>query len=230
VAQHAQYRIAARQVGMGAVGTPDRPGAGRFPQHVKSRGVVDLTVHQHDGAERRVSKRPVRLQLRGSQELRADIRRGVHQHPAGRIQAGDGDRGLSARRRLQGSGSMPGAVGAIAVPLRKTAPGGRPQHTDFHGGTLKRACPPARAGALSTYQRLATYMVISMPNRNSTACGVSHFMTDPLEQVRSHGGGTLPPTNPHTHETTLMIFMSHPVPGPAGGGEASSASPGTMRE
>jgi hypothetical protein len=36
--------------------------------------------------------------------------------------------------------------------------------------------PLARASTLSAYQRLATYMVISMPNRNSVACGISHFI------------------------------------------------------
>jgi hypothetical protein len=54
----------------------------------------------------------------------------------------------------------------------------------------RRACPLTRAVALSTYQRLATYMVISMPNRNSTACGVSHFIANPLEQVRPHLAAT----------------------------------------
>jgi len=129
---------------------------------------------------------------------------------------------------LQGPGSMAGAVGAVAVPLGKTAPGGRPEHTNFHAGRIERACRPARAGALSTYQRLATYMVISMPNRNSTACGVSHFMSHPLGQVRFHAAGIARPMDPHTHETTLMIFMSRRHPRPAQFGVPWFA-PGTMR-
>ena len=55
-------------------------------------------------------------------------------------------------------------------------------------------------------------MVISMPNRNSTACGVSHFIAHPLEQVRPHVGARTPWMNPGAHETPLMIFMSRGSP------------------
>jgi hypothetical protein len=50
VAQHAEHGIAARQVGVGAVGAPDGPGARRFAQHVQPGGVVDLAVDQDDPA------------------------------------------------------------------------------------------------------------------------------------------------------------------------------------
>ena len=44
-----------------------------------------------------------------------------------------------------------------------------------------RVGSPAHAGERPMgYQRLAMYIVISMPNRYSTACGVSHFMTNLL--------------------------------------------------
>src|ERR1700704_6295668 len=60
-------------------------------------------------------------------------------------------------------------------------------------------------------QRWDTYIVISIPNRNSTACGVSHFMSKLLKVVT--GPMVLPmPSSPNQrhHETRVMIFMSVP--------------------
>jgi hypothetical protein len=58
------------------------------------------------------------------------------------------------------------------------------------------------------------YMVISMPKRNSVACGVSHFMSILLKVCKPASilPLRLPPANQRHHETDLMIFMSHPRP------------------
>jgi hypothetical protein len=76
---------------------------------------------------------------------------------------------------------MAAAVWAIAIPLGETAPGGRPQNPDFHKKV--GAARSTRANTLAI-QRLDTYIVISMPNRNSTACGVSHFILKLLYELR----------------------------------------------
>jgi hypothetical protein len=78
---------------------------------------------------------------------------------------------------------MAAAVWAIAIPLGETAPGGRPQNPDFH--KKAGAARSTRANTLAI-QRLDTYIVISMPNRNSTACGVSHFILKLLYELRVH--------------------------------------------
>ncbi|MHB8722750.1 MAG: hypothetical protein ACYDAH_15315 [Steroidobacteraceae bacterium] len=76
---------------------------------------------------------------------------------------------------------MAAAVWAFAIPWGKTAAGGRPQNPDFHKKV--GAARSTRANTLAI-QRLDTYIVISMPNRNSTACGVSHFILKLLFEVR----------------------------------------------
>jgi hypothetical protein len=81
--------------------------------------------------------------------------------------------------------------------------------------TERWAAPRLRARALSAYQRLATYMVISMPNRNSVACGVSHFMK--LLQMKFYDPILLRPRlgkYRRRHEIRLVIFMS-PLDRPA---------------
>ena len=50
----------------------------------------------------------------------------------------------------------------------------------------------ARESARVAGQRLAMYIVISMPNRNSIACGVSHFMADLLRWLGRIGQFTVP--------------------------------------
>jgi hypothetical protein len=84
------------------------------------------------------------------------------------------------------------ALGAIAVPLRKTTTRRRPKHMNFHkkadlkkirvkrGTSLetlkkKKVCQVALTDPPSN-QRLAMYMVISKPKRMSLAAGVCHFM------------------------------------------------------
>ena len=122
--------------GIGAVGAPDRPGARRFAQHVKSGGVVHLPVDQHDRADRRVAKRPVRLQLRGSPAVARRISGDAFTSTQrGRIQPVTAIEDCVRAGALKVPARTPGAVGAVAVPLRKAAAGGRPQYANFHGGT-----------------------------------------------------------------------------------------------
>jgi hypothetical protein len=64
---------------------------------------------------------------------------------------------------LERAGAISPAIRAVAIPLGEAAAGGRPKNPDL--------------------QRLETYIVISMPNRISIACGVSHFMMNLLELV-----------------------------------------------
>ena len=59
--QHAENRVASRQVGVGAVGAPDGPGSGRFAQHVKAGRMIDLPIDENDGNDRRVAQRARRL-------------------------------------------------------------------------------------------------------------------------------------------------------------------------
>ena len=68
-------------------------------------------------------------------------------------------------------------------------------------------------------QRLAMYIVISMPKRKSIACGVSHFMTLLLVGLltaamicrQAHLPRAGPGRNQVHHESRLMIFMSRGV-------------------
>jgi two-component system sensor histidine kinase UhpB len=49
-----------------------------------------------------------------------------------------------------------------------------------------------------------------MPNRNSTACGVSHVISALLYEVRPHGPPLRTAPNQQHHESGLMIFLSPP--------------------
>jgi hypothetical protein len=64
-------------------------------------------------------------------------------------------------------------------------------------------------------QRLATYIVISIPNRNSIACGVSHFISKLLNELRLYALPMRNSSNQRHHETELMIFMSASTAGMA---------------
>jgi len=52
------------------------------------------------------------------------------------------------------------------------------------------------------------YIVISMPNRKSVACGVSHFMTKLLMMDALTMQHLRARPNPADHESGLMIFIS----------------------
>ena len=67
--------------------------------------------------------------------------------------------------------------------------------------------PGKRAIALTCAQRLATYIVISMPKRISIAAGVSHFMQISFFEVRQHSYPLIETPNQPRNEKGLMIFM-----------------------
>ena len=130
IAQHAEHGIAAGEIGEGAVGAPDGPRAHRFTQHIESGGMVDLAVDEDDGGDGAVAYRAARLQIGIRPQLRQDVGRCIHQRPG--VAPGDGDGRLGTGTGPQSARTIPLAVWAIAIPLWKAAPGGRPQHPDFH--------------------------------------------------------------------------------------------------
>ena len=90
-----------------------------FAQGQQARGVVDLTVHQDDRANRGITQLPAGLQHRRVLQLGTDIRRGVAQNPvAAAIR--QGYRGLGTRAGIELPLAQTVTVTAIAVPLRKT--------------------------------------------------------------------------------------------------------------
>ena len=92
VVQHGKDRIAARQVLVDRVGTPERQRLAALAQHEQAGGVIDLAVDQHDAGDRRIAQRPVRLQFPVTADLLEDVWRGVEQHPVGAAVGLDEDR------------------------------------------------------------------------------------------------------------------------------------------
>ena len=186
VGEHAEDRIAARQVGVRGVGAPDRPGPGRLAQHVETGGVVDLAVHQHDAARWRVSRAARAGCSSGWRRSWARMSgEALTSAQSCGVAAAHGDRGLGSRPRAQRAAAHAGAVAAVAVPLGKAAAGGRPQYANLHSEVARRRrsrrrLAPRRRAASPRSQRFAMYIVISMPKRKSMACGVSHFISQLL--------------------------------------------------
>src|SRR3546814_12749428 len=89
-------------------------------QGQQAGGVIDLAVQQNDGTDGGIAWGTGRLQRRERLQLSADVRRGITQNPVDTVIT-DGDRRLGTRLRIERAGAQAGAVGAIAVPLRKTA-------------------------------------------------------------------------------------------------------------
>src|SRR3546814_132745 len=106
-----------------------------------------------------------------SSDLSADVRRGITQNPVDTVIT-DGDRRLGTRLRIERAGAQAGAVGAIAVPLRKTAARSGTKNTDEHGQPPK-AKPRPEPGLID--QRFAKYMVTSKPIRMSVKAGLVHI-------------------------------------------------------
>lgn len=95
----------------------------------------------------------------------------------------------------------PAQFGQLQFHCGKPPPAADPRTRIFTGGGGGERVPsrgPKALAELSATQRLATYMVISMPNRNSTACGVSHFMNDSFGN-EAHDAPPPPRVDPHTH-------------------------------
>jgi len=84
---------------------------------------------------------------------------------------------LAAFARLERAGTHTTAIAAVAIPLRKAPTGSRTQDSYQQGqqpvGCVETA--PELPGA-EPDQRFAMYELISIPKRNTTAAGVTHFM------------------------------------------------------
>src|SRR5262245_494309 len=107
-------------------------------------------------------------------DLCGDVRRRIDQGPGALGAAGNGDGGLGTRAGCESPATHAGAVPAVAIPLWEPAAGGGSQHSNLQGSA---GAARLRGLAPGLLQRLAMYIVISMPKRKSIACGVSHFMT-----------------------------------------------------
>ena len=87
------------------------------------------------------------------------------------------DLGLRTGLAREGSVTRGLAVSAVAIPLRKAPTGSRTQDSYQQGqqpvGCVETA--PELPGA-EPDQRFAMYELISIPKRNTTAVGVTHFM------------------------------------------------------
>src|SRR3546814_2960930 len=94
-----------------------------------------------------------------SSDLSADVRRGITQNPVDTVIT-EGDRRLGTRLRIERAGAQAGAVGAIAVPLRKTAARSGTKNTDEHGQPPKTK-PRPEPGMID--QRFAKDLLHSKP-------------------------------------------------------------------
>ncbi len=121
--QHGEQRETGAQVFMDHIGAPYLVRAA-FAQAEQAGGVVDLAVHQDDCADPAIAQCAAGLHRCKTLQLRADIRRGVAQHPVHAI-IGEGDGRLGAGLGPQAAIAKTGAVHAVAVPLRETTTGRR---------------------------------------------------------------------------------------------------------
>ena len=147
VAEHAEHRVAHRQVLAHAGGAPHRPWLAVLAQHVEAGGVVDLSVDQHDRGDAGVTQRARRLQRGKAADLLQHVGRGIEQHPVLVVAAG-GNRRLGAGLGADASLAQAVAVGAVAVPLRETTTGGGTEYANLHrhsrGAHGHRRCSHAR--------------------------------------------------------------------------------------
>ncbi|MNE85938.1 hypothetical protein D3C80_1829890 [compost metagenome] len=122
MAEHGEQREAGAQVLVDHVGAPDLMRAA-FTQAQQAGGVIDLAVEQDNRTDPGVAQGACGLHGGEGLQLRADIRRGVAQHPVHTV-VRQGNRRLGTRCSAQGTVAKAFAVHAVAVPLRETATGG----------------------------------------------------------------------------------------------------------
>src|SRR5690606_19406445 len=131
VPKNVEDRITLSQILMDHVGTVDIQGGLALTQHEQPCGVVDLRIHQPHGAHGSVAYGTARLQFGKVDELCEDVRRGIEQQPV-HVVAAHCDGGLGSSRRLDGALAQAIAIGAVAVPLGKSAACGRTQYSYPH--------------------------------------------------------------------------------------------------
>jgi hypothetical protein len=174
--QYVQNRQPGAQVLAHRLGSPQLQRRPVLAQQQQSGAVIDLPVDQDDRTDAGITQAMVRLQRGIGGDLLMNVGRGVAHHPLAAVDR-DGNRGLAAPARAQSSGAQATAVAAVAVPLRKAPTGSRTQDSYQQGqqpvGCVETA--PGLPGA-EPDQRFAMYELISIPKRNTTAAGVTHFM------------------------------------------------------
>ena len=104
------------------VGTPHIVRA-TFSQAQQASGVIDLAVHQNDGADTGITQSTSRLHGGKTLHLRTDVGRGVAQHPVDAV-IGDGNRRLGTCLGVQRAIAKTRAVDAVTVPLGETTASG----------------------------------------------------------------------------------------------------------
>jgi hypothetical protein len=154
VGQHGEQRKAAAEVLVDHVGAPYLVRAA-FAQAQQAGGVVDLAVQQDDGANAGVAQATVGLHRREVVQLRADVRRGIAQHPVHAV-VGERDGRLGTCPGIQAAVAKARAVGAVAIPLGKATAGGGAENLHVHGKPVERIRrrvrnenAPANRGAVS---------------------------------------------------------------------------------
>ena len=124
VVQNIEQRVAAFQIVSHQRVTPQFKRLAVFTQHVQTGGVVNLRVHQKNGADGGVSQRARRLQCRKASNLLQDVGGGIEQDPILGV-AADGNGRLSACDEAWIALTPGIAIRTVAVPLRKSAAGRR---------------------------------------------------------------------------------------------------------
>ena len=174
--QYIQNRQTGAQILAHSLGSPQLQRRAVLAQQQQSGAVIDLAVDQDDGTDPGITQALVRLQRRIGRDLLMNVGRGVAHHPLAAVDR-DCDRGLTTPVRLEGAGTQTTAIAAVAIPLRKAPTGSRTQDSYQQGqqpvGCVETA--PELPGA-EPDQRFAMYELISIPKRNTTAAGVTHFM------------------------------------------------------
>lgn len=107
--------------------------------------MIDLAVRQNDCADTGTAQYVRVIQFGRGQQLMANVRRDVTQHPVFTVVA-DGDRGLGAARGVNAVVANATAVFAVAIPLGKAAARCRAENFYLHvkTRTRRKRCPHER--------------------------------------------------------------------------------------
>ncbi|OAH28858.1 hypothetical protein AYJ10_04335 [Serratia marcescens] len=102
-----------------------------FAQIEQARAVIDLAVGQHDRADAGAAQHLGIIQFGRGQQLMANVRGNVAQHPVFTVVA-DGDRRLCAALGADAVVANAPAVVAVAIPLGKAAARRRAENFYLH--------------------------------------------------------------------------------------------------
>src|SRR5215472_6056803 len=136
-------------------------------QQQKSERVVKIAVGEYDGCNRTASalRRFARMEFGSRFDLRSEIRRSVDQAPLVRAKA-QGELSLCSTLAVKGTSAQATTVCANAIPLGKSASGGRPENFYLHRfrpdsreGWLRRRTEKCRIVPLGGANKLAGRLV-----------------------------------------------------------------------